>query len=334
MVEPDDALGRREKKKIIARRGGIHGVTIATASLTGLARNHTDFDLPINRILHVDCPHYWRGARGGESEADYATRLATELEDRILAEGPETVAAFIAEPVMGSGGVIVPPATYFDKVQAVLKKYDVLFLVDEVICGFGRLGDMFGCQTFGLKPDMITVAKGLSSGYQPISGLMVSQAIFEACVQQSEKIGVFGHGFTYSGHPVCAAVAVETLKIYEELDIVGHVTEAWRRRCSRVLRRYADHPLVGEVRGLGLVAGLELVRDKATREAFAADLNVGLYIERRCQERGAIRLRSLGDALTVAPPLVTDAATIDELVEIVGGALDDTLSYVRSSGLI
>ena len=184
----NNALGRRAKKKIIARRGGYHGVTIATASLTGLARNHTDFDLPIERVLHVDCPHYWRGARPDETEEAYASRLAQELESTILAEGPETVAAFIAEPVMGSGGVIVPPATYFDKIQAVLKKYDVLFLVDEVICGFGRLGDMFGCQTFGLQPDMITVAKGLSSGYQPISGLMISQAIFDVWVGRARRL--------------------------------------------------------------------------------------------------------------------------------------------------
>lgn len=213
-----------------------------------------------------------------------------------------------------------------------LKKYDVLFLVDEVICGFGRLGDMFGCQTFGLQPDMITVAKGLSSGYQPISGLMISQAIFDVCVRQSEKIGVFGHGFTYSGHPVCAAVAIETLKIYDEMDIVGHVRSV-APALQTGLRRYADHPLVGEVRGLGLVSGLELVRNKASREPFAPELNLGLFIERRCQDRGAI-LRALGDTLTVAPPLVVDEETIGMLVKIVGDALDDTLSYVRSSGLI
>ncbi len=326
----NNALGRPDKKKIIARRGGYHGVTIATGSLTGLARNHTDFDLPIDRILHVDCPHYWRGARPGESQEAFASRLATDLEDTIIAEGPHTVAAFIAEPVMGSGGVIVPPATYFEKVQAVLRQYDVLFLVDEVICGFGRLGDMFGCQTYDLKPDMITLAKGLSSGYQPISALMVSEPIFAACLRQSEKIGVFGHGFTYSGHPVCAAVAVETLKIYEETDVIGHVREM-APLLQNELRAYADHPLVGEVRGVGLVAGLELVRDKATRDSFASEQNIGLFIERRCQEHGVI-LRALGDTLTVAPPLIVDRETLAEVVRVVGVALDETLRHVKAEG--
>jgi 4-aminobutyrate--pyruvate transaminase len=328
----NNALGRRQKKKIIARRGGYHGVTIATGSLTGLARNHTDFDLPIDRILHVEASHHWRGAKPGESEEDFATRLAIDLENTILAEGPDTIAAFIAEPVMGSGGVIVPPATYFDKVQAVLKRHDVLFLVDEVICGFGRLGDMFGCQTYNLKPDMITLAKGLSSGYQPISALLVSEAIFEACVRQSGKIGVFGHGFTYSGHPVCAAVALETLKIYEEIDLIGHV-RAIAPFLQEGLRAYADHPLVGEVRGIGLVAGLELVRDKTTRESFPPELNVGLLIERRCEEHGVI-LRSLGDTLTAAPPLIAERETVAEIVRVVGQALDDTLSHARGQGWV
>ncbi len=324
----NNALGRRDKKKIIARRGGYHGVTIATGSLTGLTRNHTDFDLPIDRFLHVDSPHHYRGAKPGETEEDFATRLADDLERTILSEGPDTVAAFIAEPVMGSGGVIVPPATYFDKVQSVLRRYDVLFLVDEVICGFGRLGDMFGCQTYNLQPDMITVAKGLSSGYQPISALMVSQPIYEACLRQSDKIGVFGHGFTYSGHPVCAAVALETLAIYEEMDVVGHV-RAVAPALQDGLRAYADHELVGEVRGLGMVAGLELVRDKATREPFAPEQNIGLFIERRCQEHGVI-LRSLGDTLTAAPPLTAERDTIDEVVRVVGLALDETLAHVRA----
>ena len=328
----NNALGRRQKKKIIARRGGYHGVTVATGSLTGLARNHIDFDLPIDRIIHIASPHHWRGAQDGESEEAFATRLADELERTILDEGPDTVAAFIAEPVMGSGGVIIPPATYFDKVQAVLRRYDVLFLVDEVICGFGRLGAMFGCEVFGLKPDMITLAKGLSSGYQPISALLVSQAIYDACLRQSEKIGVFGHGFTYSGHPVCAAVALEALKIYEEMDIVGHVREA-APVLQDGLRRYADHPLVGEVRGMGMVAGLELVRDKAARESFAPEANIGLHIERRCQEHGVI-LRSLGDTLTAAPPLTADRDTLEEVVRVVGIALDETHAHARAQGWV
>ena len=217
----NNALGRPQKKKIISRQRAYHGVTIATASLTGLAFAHTDFDLPIARILHADCPYYYRGARPGESEEAFAARLADALEQLILREGPDTVAAFFAEPVMGAGGVIVPPATYFDRIQPILRKYDILFVADEVICGFGRTGNMFGSQTFDLQPDIITVAKALSAGYLPISANLVSGKLYEVLLAQSDKLGIFGHGYTYSSHPVPAAVALETLKIYEERDIVG-----------------------------------------------------------------------------------------------------------------
>ena len=328
----NNALGRPAKKKIIGRIGGYHGVTIASGSLTGLARNHADFDLPIDRILHTDCPHHWRFAGPGESEEDYATRLADNLEQMILREGPATVAAFFAEPVMGSGGVIVPPKTYFDKVQAVLKRYDVLFVVDEVICGFGRLGAMFGSELFDLKPDMMTCAKGLSSGYLPISAVLISEPIWQACLTESTKVGVFGHGFTYSGHPVAAAVALETLKIYDEMDIISHVRKV-APTLQGGLRAFADHPLVGEVRGLGLVAGLELVRDKKTKESFDPKAGIGLHIERCCQEHGVI-VRALGDTLTVAPPLVVSEGEIDEIVRVVGVALDATLDYARHEGLV
>ena len=328
----NNAVGRPRKKKIIARRGGYHGVTVATASLTGLERNHTDFDLPIDRMLHTACPHYWRFGRDGETEEAFATRLAEELEQQILSEGPDTVAAFIAEPVIGSGGVILPPATYFAKVQAVLRRYDILFIADEVICGFGRLGEMFGCQAFDLKPDMITVAKGLSSGYLPISGLMISEPIWQACLAQSGKIGVFGHGFTYSGHPVCAAVALEALAIYAEMDVVALV-----RRVAPTLqdglRRFADHPLVGEVRGMGLVGGLELVRDKTAKASFAPQDGIGLHIERCCQEHGVI-LRALGDTLTVAPPLIVDEDRIEDILDVVEVALAETLEHAHAAGLL
>ncbi len=219
----NNAIGRPEKKKIISRHKGYHGVTVAAASLTGLPANHRDFDLPIARILHADCPHHYRVAAAGESEEQFATRLADRLERLIQAEGPHTVAAMIAEPVMGAGGVIVPPASYFEKVQAVLARYDVLLIADEVICGFGRTGQMWGSQTFQITPDIITCAKALSSGYIPISATLVSEPIYQAMVAESDKIGIFGHGFTYSGHPVAAAVALEALAIYEERNIVEHV---------------------------------------------------------------------------------------------------------------
>ena len=212
----NNALGRPQKKKIISRQRAYHGVTIASGSLTGLAFAHTDFDLPIARILHTDCPYYYRGAQPGESEEAFAARLAANLEQLILREGPDTVAAFFAEPVMGAGGVIVPPATYFDRVQPILKKYDILFVVDEVICGFGRTGHMFGSQTFNLQPDIMTLAKALSAGYVPISANLVSGEALRVLLAQSDKLGIFGHGYTYSSHPVPAAVALETLKIYDE----------------------------------------------------------------------------------------------------------------------
>ncbi|MCW8861790.1 MAG: aspartate aminotransferase family protein, partial [Rhodospirillales bacterium] len=295
----NNALGRTLKKKIISRTKAYHGVTVATASLTGLPMNHRAFDLPIAGILHTDCPHHYRFANPGESEADFATRLAESLETLILSEGPDTVAAFIAEPVMGAGGVIVPPETYFEKVQAVLRKYDVLMIADEVICGFGRTGNLWGSQTFGIKPDIITCAKALSSGYVPISAVMVNEAIYQAVAEQSGKIGTFGHGFTYSGHPVPAAVALETLKIYDEIDIVGRVRTI-APHMQNGLKRFRDHPLVGEVRGVGLVAGVEMVADKETRAPFDPALGVGPYLVRRAQHHGMI-VRALGDTIAFSP---------------------------------
>ncbi|MCW8836654.1 MAG: aspartate aminotransferase family protein [Rhodospirillales bacterium] len=323
----NNALGRTLKKKIISRTKAYHGVTVATASLTGLPMNHRAFDLPIAGILHTDCPHHYRFANPGESEADFATRLAESLETLILSEGPDTVAAFIAEPVMGAGGVIVPPETYFEKVQAVLRKYDVLMIADEVICGFGRTGNLWGSQTFGIKPDIITCAKALSSGYVPISAVMVNEAIYQAVAEQSGKIGTFGHGFTYSGHPVPAAVALETLKIYDEIDIVGRVRTI-APHMQNGLKRFRDHPLVGEVRGVGLVAGVEMVADKETRAPFDPALGVGPYLVRRAQHHGMI-VRALGDTIAFSPPLVIGKDRLDEMMAIFGKALDDTLAWVE-----
>src|SRR5438874_11994021 len=263
----NNALGRPRKKKIISRQRAYHGVTIATASLTGLAFAHEDFDLPIARILHTDCPHYYRGAQPGESEEAFATRLAGNLEQLILREDPDTIAAFFAEPVMGAGGVIVPPATYFERIQPVLRKHEVLLVVDEVICGFGRTGNMFGSQTFALQPDILTCAKALTAGYLPMSATLVSPHIYEALLAQSDKLGIFGHGYTYSAHPLPAAVALETIRIYEERDIVGHVRKVGPR-LQAALRALTEHPLVGEARGVGLIGALELVRDKAARRGF------------------------------------------------------------------
>ena len=232
---------------------------------------------------------------------------------------------------MGTGGVIIPPRDYFPRIQAVLLRHDILFVADEVITGFGRLGATFGCELFGIEPDMVTCAKGLSSGYMPISAVMMSEAIWQACYGQSGKLGVFGHGFTHSGHPVAAAVALETLAIYEELDTVGHV-----RRLAPLLqdglRRFAGHALVGEVRGMGFIGALELVADQATGRSFAPAANVGLFVEQRCHAHGVI-LRALGDTLGVAPPLVATEADVAEILRVIGIALDETLAHVRQEGL-
>jgi 4-aminobutyrate--pyruvate transaminase len=328
----NNGLGRPRKKKIIARERAYHGVTVATASLTGLAFAHTDFDLPVMRFLHVDAPYHYRGARPGESEEAYAARLAEQLEQTILREGPDTVAAFFAEPVMGAGGVIVPPATYFERIQPILRKYDVLFVVDEVICGFGRTGNMFGSQTFDLTPDLMTVAKALSAGYLPISATLVSGAVYDVLLAQSDRLDIFGHGYTYSSHPVPAAVALETLKIYDERDIVGHVRRVAPRMQS-ALRSFADHPLVGDTRGLGLIGAAEIVRDKATKQSFDPKAGVAPYLVRRAQHHGVI-LRSMpGDIVAFCPPLIVTEAEIDAMFEGFARALGDTLAMVRDEGL-
>ncbi len=328
----NNALGKPEKKKIISRQKAYHGVTVATASLTGLPNNQRDFDLPIERILHTDCPHFYRFGADSEREEEFATRCAENLENMILEEGPETIAAFFAEPVMGAGGVLVPPPTYFDKIQKVLKKYDILLLADEVICGFGRTGNMFGSETFGIKPDMITIAKALSSGYLPISALMISEDIFQLMVKESEKIGVFGHGFTYGGHPVPAAVALETLKIYEETDILGHIRSVAPIMQDK-LRQLGTHPLVGEARGVGLIGAIEPVRNKETKEFFDPSAGIGAYLAGRAQENGLIT-RAIGDVLAFAPPLVIDADQIAKMMNMVSKSLDETYEMAQQKDLI
>ncbi len=317
----NNARGKPEKTKIIARKGGYHGTTIATASLSGQGNLHRNFNLPIPGIFYTDCPHYYRYGEGDESEEEFASRLAQNLDDLIVAEGPATVAAFIAEPVMGTGGVIVPPQTYFQKVQAVLRKYDILFIADEVICGFGRTGNMFGSTTFGIEPDMITLAKSLSSAYFPISALLVSGPIYRAMVENSDKIGIFGHGFTYSGHPVGAAIALEAIRIYEERDIVGHVAEVGSV-FQEGLQALASHPIVGEARGIGLMGAIELVANKETKERFNPDLRVGEHLMAKAEEYGLF-VRAIGDSIVMAPPLVITEDEILKLLDLLEKALNE-----------
>ena len=321
------AIGKPERRKIIGRQMGYHGTTIASVSVSGKQDMHADFNLPLPDFRHADYPHYYRFAEDGESEEAFATRMADNLEKLILDEGPETVAAFFAEPVMGAGGAIVPPKTYFEKVQAVLAKYEILFVADEVICGFGRTGNWWGSQTFDLKPDMISSAKALSAAFQPISALMVNEKIYQALLAQSDKLGTFAHGTTYTGHPVCAAVAHEVIKIYEETDIVGHVRRVGPYMLNR-LQEFSDHPLIGDVRGVGLLAGVELVKDKTKRQPFDPAIGVARRVDAHAQEGGLI-LRVVGDRLVFAPPLIITEGDIDEMLARLKPALDATWAEVR-----
>ena len=327
----NNALGRPEKKKIIARLGGYHGIAVSSGSLTGMPLMHQGFDLPIKNILHTGNPHYYHHGEEGESEEDFASRRAAELEQLILDEGPETVAAFIAEPVLGAQGAVPPPATYFEKIQAVLKKHDVLMVADEVICGFHRTGNTFGCQTYGIEPDIMVVAKQLSSAYMPISAVILNEKVYGPIRDFSAENLVLATGFTYSGHPVAAAVANETLKIYDEMDIGGHVRSIAPIVAER-LAILADHPLVGEARGVGLIGAVELVKNKETRENFGVE--VATYCGEACINHGVILRACAGASVAFCPPLIITADQLNEMFDCLAMALDDTLDYVRENDLM
>jgi 4-aminobutyrate--pyruvate transaminase len=329
----NNALGRPQKKKIISRIKGYHGVTVASASLTGLPANHTDFDLPIAGILHTACPYHYRFAEAGETELAFSARLAAELDALIQREGPDTVAAFIAEPVMGAGGAITPPEGYFEAINAVLAKYDILFIADEVITGFGRTGEMFGTTTYGLNADTLSCAKALTSAYFPLSAVLVNEPVYEVLVDQSRKIGTFGHGNTYAGHPVGCAIAVKTLEIYQRERIVERVRQVSPRFLAR-LTKLMEHPLVGEARGVGLIGGLELVADKATKQAFDAKKAVAAKSVHFAQEEGVILRAMGGDRVAFCPPLIISEAEIDEMFDRYERALAKTLDWVKAEGLI
>lgn len=325
----NNAKGRPLKKKIIARNKGYHGVTAAAASLSGLATMHQHFDLPLPGIVRVSCPHFYQFGLPGETEAQFVDRLAKELEDTILREGPDTVAAFIAEPVQAAGGVIIPPEGYFAKVQAILKKYDILFLVDEVVTGFGRLGQAFGTQVFDLKPDMITVAKMLTSAYAPMSALYLTDEIYQTIADTSAAVGVFGHGYTYSGHPLACAIALETLRIYEADNVIGHVQKV-APRLQQGLQKFKDHPLVGAVRGLGLIGAIEFAADPKAHQPFDPKRGVGAYFVASAQTHGLIVRVLIGDVIAFSPPLIISEGEIDALLERTALALADTLAWVET----
>lgn len=324
----NNAIGRPAKKKFIARTGGYHGITIASGSLTGLPTNHRGFDLPLPQVKHVGSPHFYRFGHEGETEETFADRCAAELEAKILEEGADTVAAFIGEPLIGAGGVIVPPATYWAKMQAVCRKHDVLVVADEVINGFGRLGTMFACEYYGIEPDILVLSKQITSSYMPLAAVLFTDEIYQGVADGSEQLGTFGHGYTASGHPVATAVAMENLDIIEERGLVVNAAEVGAHM-QKALAPFASHPFVGEVRGAGLIAAVELVADKATKAKFDPPGKVGLYLYNKGHERGLI-IRNIQDSICFCPPLIITKAQIDDMVSRFAGALEDTTAWVEA----
>lgn len=309
----NNAIGRPRKKKVIARVNGYHGATVVSSSLTGIAKNHVAFDLPLPGFLHTHDPHYSRHRLTGESEAQFVDRILGDLERLILAEGPDTIMAFMAEPCAAGGGVIVPPEGYFEKLQALLERYDILLLADEIVTGFGRTGNMFGSETFGMRPAAMTMGKGLTGSYQPVAAIALRGDIYEVLEQASERTGSFAHGATYAGYPVGAAVGVRALELMEERDIVGHVRRVAPRFLER-LKRLERHPCVLETRGVGLMGAFQLregpgIPDAATFKLMAEDAGV------------IVRAVPVGASLALSPPLVITAAEIDEMFDRVERAL-------------
>ncbi|MDF8332798.1 aminotransferase class III-fold pyridoxal phosphate-dependent enzyme [Novosphingobium cyanobacteriorum] len=325
-----NALGQPHRKKVIVRDRAYHGSTLSAAALTGLPGNHTSFDVPAQRILRTRCPHFWREGLPGEDEQAFSDRLIAELEAMILAEGPETIAAFFAEPVQGAGGVIVPPSGYWEKIQTLLRRHDILLVVDEVVCGFGRTGTMFGSTTFGIAPDIMIVSKQLTSAYAPLAAVLINDRVFEPIAAESDRIGTLGHGFTSSGHPVSCAVALETIRIIEEEDLSGR-SAAMGERLLAGLQRYSDHPLVGEVRGTGLLAAIEFVTDKDRKTSHHGAGHLAQTMGRLLLAEGVI-VRALGEAIAFCPPMIIDEAQIDDLVARVGAALENLEAAVESGG--
>lgn len=325
-----NALGKPAKKKIIARKKGYHGVTLVAASLTGLPLNHGSFDLPFDFVKHTSTPHFWREGHDGETEAEFTARLAQDLEDMILAEGPDTVAAFIAEPVLGAGGVIVPPAGYFEAIGPVLAKYDVLCIADEVICGFGRTGNWFGTETYNVPATSVSMAKQLTGAYAPLSAVAINAEMADAIEAESARYPALGHGYTYGGHPLGCAVGCATLDIYKKRDILGHVRSVAPYFLEK-LNAYRDHPLVGEVRGVGLMGAIEVSPKHGNPTPFATPGKVGPALANELLKHGVI-LRAIGDSLAFCPPMIITEEQIDELFEPMETALDATLHWAKSEG--
>ena len=329
-----NVTGQPKKKKIIALERSYHGVTVAAAALTGLPVMHTHFDIPVDAlgILRASTPHYYHGQQDGESEAGFVERLVQELEQLIEKEGAETIAAFIAEPIGGAAGVVVAPDSYYPAVQNVLRKHDILFWADEVICGFGRTGSDFGSTTMGIKPELMSLAKQLSAAYIPVSAAIIPGFMYEAMREPSNQLGIFGHGYTYTGHPVAAAAALKAIEIYQRENLFEHAAKMGDYMQSR-LQEFSEHPLVGEVRGKGLIAAVELVANKERREGFA-DGKVGAMTKQFCQDQGLLIRAVSGNCLAFCPPLIINDEQIDEMIFMFEAALKQTLDYVHKHNLL
>ena len=329
-----NVTGEPQKKKIIALERSYHGVTVASAALTGLPANHTHFDLPVDAlgVIRAESPHYYRGRKDNETEREFCERIIGNLEDLILRENPETIAAFVAEPIGGASGVVVAPDNYFPEVENLLTKYDIMLWSDEVICGFGRTGSPFGCQTMGFNPQLVSLAKQLSSAYLPISASVIPEYMHEAMIEPSSKVGVFGHGYTYTGHPAACAAALKTLEIYKRDNLFEHAAEMGEYLQTR-LKEFDSHPLVGEVRGRGLLAAVELVANKDSGEAFD-DTSVGAYAKQACQDNGLLIRAVGGNSIAFCPPLIITTDQIDEMVDKFSLAMQTTLQYANKESLI
>lgn len=309
-------IGKPEKRKIISRWQAYHGTSIGTASLTGLPSFHKAFNLPIDGVIHTESPDYYRHGLEGESELEFSRRRARQLEELIINEGPETVGAFIAEPVMGAGGVITPPEGYFAEIQKITRKYDILFIADEVVCGFGRLGKWFGCEAYDIKPDMMTTAKALTSGYFPFSASFITDDIWQVIKRGSKKYGNFAHGYTYAGHPIGAAVAMANLDIIESEGLVEKAAANGGLFHSLLKQRFADDPFVGQVRGIGMIAAVQLMQDRHSKTFLDPELKTAARVSAQCYENGLIaRPLPTVDSVAFSPPLVTTREQVIEIVD-------------------
>ena len=322
----NNILGRPQKKKIISRWRGYHGSGLMTGSLTGLSLFHDKFDLPMNPVIHTDAPYYYRRKDRTQSEAEFTAQCANALEALIQAEGPDTIAAFIGEPVLGTGGIVPPPAGYWDAIQEVLNRHDILLIADEVVTGFGRLGTMFGSDHYGLKPDLITIAKGLTSAYAPLSGSIVSDRMWKVLEQGTDENGPIGHGWTYSAHPICAAAGVANLKLIDDLNLVSNAAEVGGYLNASMKEALGDHPNVGDIRGEGLLCAVEYVADKADATPLDPAAKVGAAISAAMLERGVIaRAMPQGDITGFAPPFCITRAEVDTVVAATAEAVKTVL---------